>query len=218
MKTAMILAAGRGERLKPLTQICPKALCIVRNKPIIEHHIINLAHSGFEKLIINHAYLGGKIKHYLGNGKKWNINIQYSPEPPGGLETGGGILNALPLIGKDTFLVVNADIYTDINFSSLKLDDNYLAHYVLIPPKTENLAIADFGINQQRDLSNNDRKFVFSGISVLNPKLFSGLKPSRFSIIPLIRQLADQNKVSSEIYKGIWHDIGTIKRLDTINS
>ena len=98
MKIAMILAAGRGERLKPLTETLPKALCIVKGKPLIEHHVINLAKAGFKRIVINHAYLGGQIRHYLGNGTRWGVEICYSPEPPGGLETGGGIVQCLALI------------------------------------------------------------------------------------------------------------------------
>ncbi|MBY0377209.1 MAG: NTP transferase domain-containing protein, partial [Gammaproteobacteria bacterium] len=121
MKTAMILAAGRGDRLKPLTEKQPKAMCLVQQKPLIEHHVARLAELGFERIVINHAYLGSQIRRHLGTGSKWGIEICYAPEPPGGLETGGGIYNALPLLGKQPFVTVNADVFTDFNFRMLHL-------------------------------------------------------------------------------------------------
>src|ERR1700733_9166577 len=132
MNTAMILAAGRGERLRPLTECYPKALCIVKGKPLIEHHIINLAQAGFEKIVVNHAYHGSQIRHYLGDGRNWGVDIIYSPEPPGGLETGGGIIQALPFFNNKPFITVNADVYTDYDFKEIRMAKVDYLHLILV--------------------------------------------------------------------------------------
>lgn len=211
----MILAAGRGERLKPFTELKPKALCIVSGKPLIEHHIINLSQSGFNSIIINHAYLGGLLRQHLGNGDKWNVHISYSPEPPGAFETGGGILNALQLIKSDIFLTINADIYTDFDFSTLKMLPDCLAHAVLVH---NNLALGhcgDFGIKKQK-LCNDSPNFTFSGISIYHRTIFEDCRYRRFSMAPMLRLLSEKKLVSAQVYRGIWHDIGTAKRLENI--
>ncbi len=215
MKTAMILAAGRGERLKPLTEFCPKSLCKVHNIPIIEHHVLNLVSAGFEHLIINHAYLGGKIRQHLGNGARFGVKITYSPEPPGGLETGGGIVNALPLLGDKPFLTVNADIFTDYDFSSFSLPAHSLVHLILVsPPKGSQ---GDFGLTTSHEIENSPQTYTFSGVAAYRPEIFQNMKNGRYSITPLLRQLANNKKVTGEIYQGIWIDIGTPERLRLAN-
>ena len=217
MKTAMILAAGRGERLRPLTNNIPKALCLVKSKPLIEHHVINLANAGFKKLIINHAYLGGQIRHYLGNGSRYGVTICYSPEPPGGLETGGGIVNALPLLGNHPFLVVNADIYTDFDFTQLQLEQVKAMHLILI---NKNLSLGhngDFSLINDTQLSNSNPEYTFAGIAVYNPQVFNQCKQGRYSVTPLIRKYALQNKATGYLYEGIWFDIGSTERLEAAN-
>ena len=208
----MILAAGRGERLRPLTDITPKALCVVQGMPLIERHVINLARAGISRIIINHAYLGGKIRQYLGNGSRYGVNLIYSPEPPGALETGGGIVNALPLIGEVPFITVNADIFTDFDFSVLTLPANSLAHYILIKKPSYYLQ-GDFGLSVDGFLKNDFRDFTFSGIACYQPALFEGLQPTRFSVIPLIRQQINSRRIAGELFDGTWSDIGTIERL-----
>lgn len=217
MKTAMILAAGRGERLKPLTNVLPKALCHVKNKPLIEHHVLNLVLSGFERIIINHAYLGSQIKHHLGNGKKWGVEICYSPEPPGGLETGGGIVNALPLLGTEPFITVNADIYTDFDFSLLPLLTTNSLHAILVNKNPTLNHHGDFGFISPNILSNSKLNFTFAGICCYNPEVFAQCKPGRYSVAPLIRQLAAAHKATASIHQGIWFDIGSLERLNAAN-
>ncbi len=213
MKTAMIFAAGRGERLKPLTDTCPKALCKVRGTPLIEYHIQHLAAAGFNTIIINIAYLGGMIRDYLGNGSRWNINILYSPEPPGALETGGALVNARHLLGDEPFVTVNADIVTDYDFSRLLLPKERLAHLILVnqPPYYSH---ADFGLSKNGLLSLENKHYTFSGIACYGPDIFDALKPGRFSITPVIKQQIEHQRVSGEIYSGQWIDIGSPERLE----
>jgi len=213
MNTAMILAAGRGIRLKPITDAIPKALCVVNDKPLIEHHIINLSQAGVTRFIINHAHLGGLIRRYFGNGKKWGVDIIYSPEPPGGLETGGGIYNALPLIGKHPFLVVNADIYTDYDYRHIQLSETSQAHLVLVPKEPKLNQFGDFSLNDEKLVTTESREFTFSGIACYRPQLFQKLFPGRYSLYPLLKQSIEEGLVSGEPYYGFWIDIGSLKRL-----
>jgi len=217
IKTAMILAAGRGERLKPLTDRQPKAMCRVHGIPLIEYHVVKLAQSGFQRLIINHAYLGYQIRHHLQNGSKFGIEIIYSPEPPGALETGGAIVNALPLLGSEPFLTVNADIFTDFDFKSVVMPTHSLAHLVLVrrPIYSER---SDFGLSSTGELLNTDKKYTFAGIACYCPKLFLKKIPGRYSVTPLLHELATLKKASGELYEGHWMDIGTKNRLAEINA
>lgn len=212
MKTAIILAAGRGERLKPLTDTLPKALCRIGDIPLIEYHIINLAASGFTKVIINHAWLGYQIRQHLKDGSRWGLNIQYSPEPPRGLETGGGIFNALPLLGSEPFLTVNADIYTDFNFSSIHLPENSLAHLILITNPSHN-SKGDFGLADNGLLLNDPGSFTYAGVSCFRPEIFQQRQPGRYSLTPLIRDLASRQKASAQLFNGVWVDAGKPERL-----
>lgn len=218
MKTAMILAAGRGERLKPLTNNVPKALASVHGKPLIEHHIINLVQAGYKKIVINHAYLGDQIRHYIGNGDRWGAKIDYSPEPPGGLETGGGIVRALPLLGNEPFLVVNSDIFTDFNFSTINLWQISTIHLILINKNPSLKHHGDFGITNTKRLTNSNPEYTFAGIACYNPQVFNQCKQGRYSITPLIRSYAEQEAVSAEIYDGLWYDIGSPERLHAANN
>ncbi len=208
----MILAAGRGERLRPFTERYPKALCKVHDIPLIEYHVINLAKAGFTKIIINHAYLGGKIRQHLQNGQRFGVNIYYSPEPPGAFETGGGIVNAISLLGHDPFITINADIYTDYDYSSLKLPSTSLGHVVLVNNPTDRL-MGDFGLSATQQVHNEDRKYTFSGIACYHPDMFKDCKPGRYSITPLLRETVKNQMVTGEIYSGTWFDIGTLERL-----
>ncbi|MGL5741323.1 MAG: N-acetylmuramate alpha-1-phosphate uridylyltransferase MurU [Legionella sp.] len=217
MKTAMILAAGRGERLKPLTETLPKALCLVKGKPLIEYHIINLAKAGFERLVINHAYLGGQIRQHLGHGQRWGVEICYSPEPPGGLETGGGIVNALPLLGDTPFITVNADIYTDFDFSQLQPANPQSLHVILVPKNPTMNHHGDFGLINQTQLCNTHPEYTLAGICCYHPQMFAQYKQGRYSVAPLIRQYAEQSKATATVYQGIWFDIGSMERLQAAN-
>ncbi|MDF1758271.1 MAG: nucleotidyltransferase family protein [Legionellaceae bacterium] len=212
MNTAMILAAGRGERLKILTENMPKALCPVNDIPVIQHHINNLSKAGINRIIVNHSYLGWKIRQHLNETVNHDIEIIYSPEPPGGLETGGGIYNALPLIGSDPFLVINADIFSDYDFNSLKLPENSIGHLVLFK-NTHNKSSGDFGFSQQNILSNSQKKFTFTGIACYHSELFKDARHGRYSITPTLRKMADSNLLTGEVHKGSWFDIGTLEQL-----
>ena len=218
MKTAMILAAGRGERLRPLTEIKPKALCTVKGKPLIEHHVINLAKAGFERVVINHAYLGGQIRHHLGDGSRWGVEICYAPEPPGGLETGGGIVNALPLLGNQPFITVNADIYTDYDFVQIEPVSHNSIHVILVNKNPALNHHGDFGLLHQNQLTNANPEYTLAGICCYHPEVFRQCALGRYSVAPLIRHYADQNKVTANIYNGVWFDIGSMERLNAANA
>ena len=216
-KKIMILAAGRGERLKPLTNTIPKALIEVRGKPLIIHHIEKCAASGYSDIVINLAHLGTKIQTALGNGKQWGVNITYSPEQSGGLETGGGIINALPLLGSNPFITINADVYTDYDFSSLPELDDQLAHLVLVENPEHNEK-GDFALNRNMLIENDTPTLTFAGIAMYHPQFFNQQQATRQSIVPLLREHATNHQVSGEVHRGLWYDVGTPERLDYINS
>jgi N-acetyl-alpha-D-muramate 1-phosphate uridylyltransferase len=217
MKTAMLLAAGRGERLKPLTDKRPKALCLVHNKPLIEHHIIRLARSGFDRVVINHAYLGGQIRSFCGDGARFGIEICYSAEPPGGLETGGGIVNALPLLGKRPFITINADIYTDFDLLQIATDEVTHATVVLTPKNPSYNHLGDFGLTGDNQLTNSPRDYTFAGIACYHPSLFIACQPGRYSVAPLIREWVAAHLVTGILHPGVWFDIGSLERLHAAN-
>jgi MurNAc alpha-1-phosphate uridylyltransferase len=213
MKTAFILAAGRGERLKPLTNFCPKALCEVQGKPLIVHHLERLQAAGFTQIIINHAHLGGKIRHFLGKGQAFGVDIIYSPEPPGGLETGGGIKNALPLFDSDYFAVINADIFTDYDFATLNLAEPYLGLLVLTPKNSALKHHGDFGLSSHQEILNTDREYTFAGIALYQRSFFITCPIGRYSITPFLRLNAEKKLLKGHIHTGVWFDIGSPERL-----
>jgi MurNAc alpha-1-phosphate uridylyltransferase len=213
---AMILAAGRGNRLRPLTDVLPKPLMEVGGQALIEHHLLALASAGVTDVVVNHAWLGEKIETKLGNGDAYGVQIQYSPEPEGGLETAGGIVQALPKLtdGSTPFLVVNGDVLTDYDFAGLAkmaLPDGVLAHLVLVPTPAFKAA-GDFGLEDGRVVAEGE--WTFAGISVLHPSLFAGLTPGFEPLAPLLRQAMAAGKVTGEVYSGLWDDIGTVERLE----
>lgn len=208
---AMILAAGRGERLRPLTDRLPKPLLPVAGKPIIEYTIESLVNGGFSDIVINLAYLGEKIKTALGNGSRFNARLIYSDEGETGLETAGGIIHALPLLGDRPFLVVNGDILTDFPYSRLKRRLSKPVHLVLVenPPHHSK---GDFAIQENRVLSKGTEIFTFSGIGVYSASFFAGRMSGKLPLAPLLREAMDQELVSGELYKGFWMDLGTVDR------
>lgn len=216
MKTAMILAAGRGERLKPMTETIPKSLCRIHHRPLIDYHLEALARAGVCRVVINHAYLGSKIRHHLGNGAQFGIEIIYAPEPPGGLETGGGLYHALPLLGSQPFIAINADIYTDYPYQSLKLPQNSLAHLVLVP-RPDDFQLSDFGLRSDHKLDGLNRSHTFSGIAAYHPDFFAQSRFGRYSITPLLYARAQAQALTGEIYDGHWIDIGSLERLQKAN-
>jgi MurNAc alpha-1-phosphate uridylyltransferase len=211
MMKAMILAAGRGERMRPLTDKLPKPLLPVAGKPLIVRHIERLAEAGYHELVINHAHLGEMIEAQLGNGATWGVDIRYSPEPVA-LETGGGIYHALPLLGEEPFLVVNGDIWCDFDFSSLNLIQGDLAHLVLVP-NPEHHPGGDFQITQGRVGQGEQSRLTFSGIGLYHPRLFAPCEPEPFPLAPLLKSAMDRGLVSGECFEGLWMDIGTPQRL-----
>lgn len=215
---AMILCAGRGERMRPLTDTLPKPLLEVRGKPLVVWHLERLAKCGFKEIIINIAHLGYKIPEVLGDGSRYGLNISYSDEQnEGALESAGGIVKALPLLGDETFLVVNGDVFCDYDFDvNFDLEDK-LAHLILVPNPEHNLK-GDFGLKDNFVLNEAQKKYTFSGIGYYSGKLFDGMMCKKSALAPLLRKAITKNEVSGELFKKMWHDIGTPQRLENINN
>lgn len=209
---AMILAAGRGERMRPLTDRVPKPLLEVAGKPLIQYHIEALREAGFAELVVNHAHLGEQIVARLGDGSAFGVRIDYSPEPPGALETGGGIRQALRLLGTDAFVVVNGDIWTDYPYRQLYREPEGLAHLVLVDNPRHHRD-GDFQLNGGRVSAEGNSRLTFSGIGLYRPELFAGTPQGRFPLAPLLRTAMEAGRVSGERYRGRWMDIGTVQRL-----
>jgi len=213
---AMLLAAGRGERMRPLTDHTPKPLLRVAGRTLIERHIEALARAGIRELVVNHAHLGAQLIAALGDGSGYGVHIDYSAEPPGALETGGGIFNALPLLGEAPFVVVNADIWTDYDFTALPRQLEPLAHLVLVDNPAHHPQ-GDFALENGRVRADGPSRLTFSGIGVYRPTLFSGSPPGPFPLAPLLRRAMTAGQVSGERYAGVWFDIGTPERLAAVN-
>jgi MurNAc alpha-1-phosphate uridylyltransferase len=214
---ALVLAAGRGERMRPLTDSVPKPLLLAGGKALIEYSIAALARAGITELVINHAHLGAQIEQKLGDGSRYGVRIAYSPEPDGALDTGGGIFQALPLLGDAPFLVVNGDVWTDFPFETLSLPRDSLAHLILVdnPPHHPD---GDFCLEQGRvHPGGRGPRLTFSGIGVYSPRLFAGCAHGIFPLIPLLRSAMERGEVSGERYAGLWFDIGTPERLAALN-
>ncbi|QQS53883.1 MAG: nucleotidyltransferase family protein [Candidatus Competibacteraceae bacterium] len=210
---AMILAAGRGERMRPLTDHTPKPLLPIAGRPLVVHQLTALRAAGITELVINTGHLGAQLAAALGDGGAWGLRIVYSPEPPDALETGGGILRALPLLGPQPFLVVNGDLWTDYPFACLPAATVGLAHLVLVdnPPHHPG---GDFALRVNGQVEEvGAARLTFSGISVLRPELFAGCAPGRFPLGPLLRWAMAEGQVTGEHYRGGWRDIGTPQRL-----
>lgn len=216
----MILAAGKGERMRPLTLVKPKPLLEVCGTTLIEHHIINLKKAGFDDIVINVCWLGQQIMQKLGSGNQYGVKIRYSPEGPDPLETGGGMLKALPLLGDDPFLVVNGDIRTDFDFGVFNdfSINNKLAHLVLVNNPEHN-PNGDFSIDDNQELSFDldAKKHTYSGIGIYHPRILDGVTDDIFSIVPLLKKGMQNKLISGLHYNGQWDDIGNIQRLVEIN-
>lgn len=208
---AMILAAGVGERMRPLTLHTPKPLLKVAGRSLIEHQLVKLAAAGFRDLVINHAWLGEQIESALADGKDYGVKIQYSPEVTP-LETGGGILQALPMLGEEPFLVVNADVWTDYDFSRLRKPLTGLAHLVMVDNPAHHTQ-GDFAITDALLSPEGAPKLTYSGIAVLSPQLFKGCVAGAFKLAPLLRAAMQDGMVSGEHFAGAWVDVGTPERL-----
>ena len=214
---AMILAAGLGNRMRPLTDHTPKPLLEVNAKPLIVYHIEKLAKAGFEEIIINIAHLGHKIVVALGDGSRWNTKITYSDEQEeGALESAGGIIKALPLLGDKPFLVVNGDVWSDYVFDpTFDLKDD-LAHLVLVENPEHNPK-GDFALESGRVKNEGEVQYTFSGIGYYSPRLFENCAYGKAALAPLLREAVRNGAVSGSLYNGVWKDIGTPERLDAVN-
>ena len=213
---AMILAAGRGERLRPLTDRVPKPLIEVGGKPLIVHHLEALARAGFGQVVINLAWLGEQIRQTLGDGQRWNLEIHYSPEPDGALETAGGIVQALPLLGEKPFLVLSGDVYCDYPLHQLRQGlPNSLGHLLMVDNPAHH-PHGDFRLGGHGVLEKGSPALTYSGIGVLHPDLFRGLAAGRLPLRPLFDQAIAEQSLTGEHYAGLWSDVGTPERLTTI--
>lgn len=210
---AMILAAGRGERMRPLTDSLPKSLLEVNGKPLIVHHLQALARAGYTECVINLSWLGEQIQAVVGDGGQFGLAIGYSEEADA-LETAGGIVQALNRLGEQ-FVVVNADILTDYDFRQL-VPGSSEAHLVLAPNPAHNPQ-GDFGLQDSRVHNAGEPRYTFTGIARYRRSFFTALKPGQRALAPLLREAADRDQVSGELYRGVWHDVGSPERLDALN-
>lgn len=208
----MLLAAGRGERMRPLTDRTPKPLLEVRGKPLITHHLERLAVAGVREVVINLAWLGEQIRAAIGDGQRFGLSVRYTEEPPGALETGGGIFQALPWLGDGPFLVVNADVFTDVDFGHLRLPSQAWAHLLLVPNPPQHPA-GDFGLDGGYVTEDPGPRWTYSGIGLYTRALFDDCRPGRFPLKPLLQRAIRARRLSGEIYEGCWSDVGTAERL-----
>ncbi|MEP7313406.1 MAG: N-acetylmuramate alpha-1-phosphate uridylyltransferase MurU [Pseudomonadota bacterium] len=213
---AMLLAAGRGERMRPLTDQTPKPLLLAGGQPLIAWHLHKLARAGITDVVINLSWLGDQIRAALGRGEGYGLDIVYSQEPWPPLETGGGLLQALPLLGAEPFLLVNGDVYTDIDFATLAIDAAVLAQLVLVPNPPHHPA-GDFKLDDGRITENAGELLTYSGIGVLRPELFAGCTPGRFPLLPLLQRARAAGRLGGQKHAGLWLDIGTPERLAALN-
>jgi N-acetyl-alpha-D-muramate 1-phosphate uridylyltransferase len=213
----MILAAGRGERLRPLTDTVPKPLLRVRGQPLIERHVMGLVRAGVERIVINLAWLGSQISDYLGDGSRYGAAIVYSEEQPRALETAGGIFRALPHLSPGPFAVVNGDVYTDFPFETLRLAPDRDAHLVLVPNPSQHPR-GDFGLERGLALSAAATQYTFSGIAMYRDALFAGCTDGVFPLKPLLVRSMAAKRCSAEFYSGLWEDVGSPERLQALNA
>jgi MurNAc alpha-1-phosphate uridylyltransferase len=213
---AMILAAGRGERLRPLTESTPKALVEVRGRSLLERHLDKLQSAGIGTVVINLGWLGEKVAEKIGSGRAYGLKVIYSPEGDNILETGGGIHRALPLLGSEPFLVVNADIYTDMPLPPALLADEDMGHLVLVP-RPPHRQQGDFDLQNGRIAYSSSAPYTFSGVAVYRPEFFADCEPGRFPLAPMLRAAARAGQLAGSLYDGLWADVGTPQRLAELN-
>jgi MurNAc alpha-1-phosphate uridylyltransferase len=211
---AMILAAGRGERMRPLTDALPKPLLKVGGKPLIQYHVEALAAAGTREIVVNLAWKGAMIRDSLGDGAAFGIRILYSDEGEAALETGGGVFKALPMLGVEPFLVVSGDVWTDFDFSRIgaRLAPRDVAHFVLAP-NPDFHARGDFGLVDGRLSDGEGQRYTYANIGVFRPEFFGGCAPGKFPLAPLMFEWIRKGRVGGELYEGRWRNIGTPEQL-----
>ena len=216
---AMLLAAGYGNRLRPLTDHTPKPLVSIGGKPLIVHHLEKLAKAGFRDVVINLGHLGAKIPEALGDGSSWGLSIAYSDEGPEPLETGGGLTKALPLLGDEPFAVVNGDVWCDLDFSTIPqtLPRGDLATLYLVP-KPDWRERGDFSISQSRVVETDSPEFLYAGIAIYHPNILEGAKVEKFSIVPRLKDAISRNLIGGILFDGEWDDVGTPERLGALHA
>ncbi|HST27491.1 MAG TPA: nucleotidyltransferase family protein [Rudaea sp.] len=212
IERALIFAAGRGERMRPLTDTTPKPLLVAGGKRLIEWHLENLARAGVREVVINTSHLAEQFPPALGDGSRWRLRIVYSYEGPEPLETGGGMLRALPLLGTDPFIAVNSDIRTDFDFATLPHDPPGLAHLIVVdnPPQHPD---GDFVLHDGLLHDEPAQLLTFAGIGVYRPELLVGQTAGKFGIVPILRAAMRDDRITGSHHRGNWFDIGTPQRL-----
>jgi len=212
VERAMLLAAGRGERMRPLTDTVPKPLLTVRGKPLIVWHLERLARLGVKQVVINLAWLGDQVRAALGDGSRWQLQIHYSDEGATALETRGGIFQALPWLGPQPFLVVNADVFTDLDFGLLRIAPDALAHLVLVANPMHH-PHGDFALVNGRVQQDGGARWTYSGIGLYRPELFAGCSAGKFPLLPLLRRAIASQRLHGQVFEGAWNDVGSVERL-----
>ena len=212
----MILAAGRGERMRPLTDHTPKPLLEVNGTPLISWHLEKLAAAGVRQVVINYNHLGEQLQAALGDGARWGLQIRYSSEPGEALETGGGIHRVLDYLGPEAFLVVNADVWSRLDYRDVPADPDGLAHLVLVDNPSHHPA-GDFTLEQGRVTTGDNGRLTFAGMGVYRPALFAGCTAGRFPLAPLLRSAMAAGQVTGQYFQGEWVDVGTPERLAALD-
>jgi N-acetyl-alpha-D-muramate 1-phosphate uridylyltransferase len=213
----MLLAAGRGERMRPLTDAVPKPLLEVGGRPLITWHLAALVRAGIREVVINLSWLGEQLRQALGDGHDFGVSISWSEEGAIPLETGGGIFRALPLLGPHPFLVVNADIWTDIDFGRLHLPPAAHAHLVLVANPLHHPR-GDFGLEGDRVVNRDSERLTYTGVGVYSPEFFAGCTAGRFPLLPLLNRAIAASRVRGELHRGQWCDVGTAERLAALST
>jgi N-acetyl-alpha-D-muramate 1-phosphate uridylyltransferase len=214
---AMVLAAGRGERMRPITDTLPKPLVSVAGKPLIGYHLERLAAAGIRDVVVNLSWLGDRIRTALGDGGDYGLSITYSEEGPVPLETGGGIFKALTALGPGPFLVVNGDTWSDIDYGHLALEDSANGRIVLVPNPAHN-SRGDFGIEGDVVVERDADRFTYSGVGVFRPEFFAGCSPGRFPMLPLLKRAIAARLLRGKLHGGEWCDVGTPERLAALDA
>ncbi len=214
---AMVLAAGRGERMRPLTDELPKPLLCVGGQPLIAWHLQALARAGVREVVINLSWQGERLRAALGSGTGFGVSLAYSDEGPVAYETGGGILQALPLLGDEPFLIVNGDVWTDVDYAALRIPPRSLAHLVLVPNPPQH-ACGDFTLEAGALHEGQGERYTYSGVGIYRPELFRGREAGRFPLLPVLRDAIAARRLSGELYRGDWQDVGTPERLHALDA